>query len=387
MKYSLDVLKKQKTGFVFNAQNYLDTILPGGWNEKRLLSIKNNVVEETNLLAQTMGNMKALGVATEDDVRKSINDFAKKYGTGLANTDRSRKLPHGQDLLRNRVEGALLYDNAVKMTETQIGRKFRWLPSGAKEPRHTHMLRYGKIYEVGSGVLPPDDDFPGKAYGCKCSYEWVDEAPSHYSTLDEDNIAYYKYAQRKTLGKTPRVVGEMINASSIGIKALETFFKKHDLKSVSNALRDSYIDPDSASSFQVYLRDDGVANPKIQKTVNNPLNYTQTNAPLTLYRGSGTKHKFEKGEVFYVKKPTFTSLRKQTGEGFQREDRVIYKIQTEKGTRALPSMLFARGLPEAEFLIAPMTLFKVISTRRVNGVLNVTLKTVKSSRKAKALIL
>ena len=45
------------------------------------------------------------------------------------------------------------------------------------------------------------------------------------------------------------------------------------------------------------------------------------------------------------------------------------------------------NIPEAEFLIAPMTLFKVISTRRINGVLNVTLKTVKSSRKAKALIL
>lgn len=387
MKYSLDVLKKQKTGFVFNAQNYLDTILPGGWNEKRLLSIKNNVVEETNLLAQTMGNMKALGVATEDDVRKSIKDFSKKYGTGLANTDRSRKLPHGQDLLRNRVEGALLYDNAVKMTETQIGRKFRWLPSGAKEPRHTHMLRYGKIYEVGSGVLPPDDDFPGKAYGCKCSYEWVDEAPSQYSTLDEDNIAYYKYAQRKTLEKTPRLVSEMLTASSLGIKALEAFFKKHDLKMVANALRDSYKNPESAAYFRQLVRDGNSDDSKMRRTVNNPLNYTQTKAPMTLYRGSGTKHKFEKGEVFYVKKPTFTSLRKQSAKDFEREERVIYKIQTEKGTRALPSMLFAHGLAEAEFLIAPMTLFKVISTRRVNGVLNVTLKTVKSSRKAKPLIL
>lgn len=387
MKYSLDVLKKQKTGFVFNAQNYLDTILPGGWNEKRLLSIKNNVVEETNLLTQTMGNMKALGVATEDDVRKSINDFAKKYGTGLANTDRSRKLPHGQDLLRNRVEGALLYDNAVKMTETQIGRKFRWLPSGAKEPRHTHMLRYGKIYEVGSGVLPPDDDFPGKAYGCKCSYEWVDEAPSQYSMLDEDNIAYYKYAQRKTLEKTPRLVGEMLTASSLGIKALEAFFQKHDLKMVANALRDSYKDPEAAAYFRQLVRDGDSDDPKMRRTVNNPLNYTQTKAPMTLYRGSGTKHNFQKGDEFYVKKPTFTSLRKQTAEDFEREDRVIYKIQTEKGTRALPSMLFAHGIGEAEFLIAPYTLFKVVSTRRTNGVLNVTLKTIAGSRKAKPLIL
>lgn len=387
MKYSLDVLKKQKTGFVFNAQNYLDTILPGGWNEKRLLSIKNNVVEETNLLAQTMGNMKALGVATEDDVRKSIKDFAKKYGTGLADTEKSKKLPHGQDLLRNRVEGALLYDNAVKMTETQIGRKFRWLPSGAKEPRHTHMLRYGKIYEVGSGVLPPDDDFPGKAYGCKCSYEWVDEAPSQYSTLDEDNIAYYKYAQRKTLEKTPRLVGEMLTASSLGIKALEKFFQTHDLKVVSNALRDAYTDPDSAAYFRYFVRDVDIENPKVRRTVNNPLNYTQTKAPMTLYRGSGTKHNFQKGDEFYVKKPTFTSLRKQTAEDFEREDRVIYKIQTEKGTRALPSMLFAHGIGEAEFLIAPYTLFKVVSTRRTNGVLNVTLKTISRSRKAKPLIL
>ena len=376
MKYSLDVLKKQKTGFVFNAQNYLDTILPGGWNEKRLLSIKNNVVEETNLLAQTMGNMKALGVATEDDVRKSINDFAKKYGTGLANTDRSRKLPHGQDLLRNRVEGALLYDNAVKMTETQIGRKFRWLPSGAKEPRHTHMLRYGKIYEVGSGVLPPDDDFPGKAYGCKCSYEWVDEVPSQYSMLDEDNIAHYKYAQRKTLEKEPRSVGTLMRTALIGGDAVRKLFAtKADFSKMSRDLRDSYSNPETPAAFADYIKDSGSNDPRVLRQVKNPLNYTKSRGKMTLYRGGSTSHKFKRGEVFYTKDPVFTTLDKDTGELFQHNDKVLYKIQMENGARVLPSMLFSPyGEGETEFLVAPMTTFKVVSVRKVGGVLRVTLR-------------
>lgn len=377
MKYSLDVLKKQKTGFVFTAQNYLDTILPSGWDDKRLLSIKNNVVEETNLLAQTMGNMKAMGVSSDVDVKKTIKDFAKKYGTGLADTEKSRKLPHGQDLLRNRVEGALLYDNAVKMTETQIGRKFRWLPSGAKEPRHTHMLRYGKIYEVGSGVLPPDDDFPGKAYGCKCSYEWVDEAPSQYSTIDEDNIAYYKYAQRKTLeNKTPRSVSTLMKTALLGSDAVRKLFHtKADFMKTRLDLRNSYTDPETPAAFGEYIRESGSDDPKVLRQVKNPLNYTKSKGKMTLYRGGTSSHKFKQGEVFYIKDPTFTTLEKGTGELFEHGDKVLYKIEMEEGARVLPSMLFSPyGEGEMEFLVAPLTTFKVVSARKVEGILRVTLR-------------
>lgn len=376
MKYSLDVLKKQKTGFVFTAQNYLDTILPSGWDDKRLLSIKNNVVEETNLLAQTMGNMKAMGVSSDVDVKKTIKDFAKKYGTGLADTEKSKKLPHGQDLLRNRVEGALLYDNAVKMTETQIGRKFRWLPSGAKEPRHTHMLRYGKIYEVGSGVLPPDDDFPGKAYGCKCSYEWVDDAPSQYSMIDEDNIAYYKYAQRKTLEKEPRSVGTLMRTALIGGDGIRKLFAtKADFSKISRDLRDSYSNPETPAAFADYVRDSGSDDPRVLRQVKNPLNYTKSRGKMTLYRGGSTSHKFKQGEVFYTKDPVFTTLDKETGELFQHSDKVLYKIQMEEGARVLPSMLFSPyGEGETEFLVAPMTTFKVVSARKVGGILRVVLR-------------
>lgn len=154
MKYDPAQLKRQRIGFVFNAEDFLRTVLPFGWDAKRLVSIKNNVVKETNLLAETMANMSLLGLHHKRDIKKTVKEFAEKYGTGLANTETSTKLPHGQDLLRNRVEGALLYFNAEEMTEKYKGRKFIWLPSGAKEPRHQHMLRYGKVFTVGDSNLP-----------------------------------------------------------------------------------------------------------------------------------------------------------------------------------------------------------------------------------------
>ena len=107
MAYTAKDLRIQPVGFVFNPDKYLRSILPAGWDDKRLLSIKNNTVEETALLSQTLGNMKAMGLTNMKDVRESINNFSKKYGTGLADTKVSTKLPHGQDLLRNRVEAHL----------------------------------------------------------------------------------------------------------------------------------------------------------------------------------------------------------------------------------------------------------------------------------------
>lgn len=86
MAYTAKDLRIQPVGFVFNAETYLRSVLPAGWDEKRLLSIKNNTIEETQLLTQALGNMRAMGLTNMADVRTSIKDFSKKYGTGLADT-------------------------------------------------------------------------------------------------------------------------------------------------------------------------------------------------------------------------------------------------------------------------------------------------------------
>lgn len=186
--YTPKELKNQIIGFVFNADIFLRTILPKNWTDKRLVTARDNIVEETNLMAQTLANMSAMGLRKKSTVKDTLKKFVRKYGTGLANTDKSKKLPHGQNLLRNRVEDDLLYQNAINAERKYKGRRFIWLPSGAKEPRHAHMLRYGKVYEVGGTVLPEDDNFPGKAYGCKCGYQWVDEKVSKYDISAEQEI-------------------------------------------------------------------------------------------------------------------------------------------------------------------------------------------------------
>lgn len=188
MKYNPKNLKKQKIGFVFNADDFLETVLPSGWDAKRLVSVKNNTVKETNLLAHTLANMSMLGLHHKRDIHTTIKDFAIKYGTGMSDNDLSKKLPHGQDLLRNRVEGALLHFNAEKCTEQYKGRRFIWLPSDAEKARHEHMLRYGKVFTVGDSTLPEDDNFPGMAFGCKCGYQWVEDEPSDYDVRIEQDV-------------------------------------------------------------------------------------------------------------------------------------------------------------------------------------------------------
>lgn len=195
MKYSIQELKRQGKGFIFNVDRFFQTILPIGWTHKRLVQVRNDTVKETQLMAETIANMAAVGLKNKKDIKESVTNFTKKYGGGLADTEISKKLPHGQNLLRNRVEDTLLYENAKNATEKFQGRAFIWLPSDAKEPRHSHMLRYGKVYIVGKTGLPSDDDFPGKAYGCKCGYQWVDGAsPSEYSTNAEKDVGLKKRA-------------------------------------------------------------------------------------------------------------------------------------------------------------------------------------------------
>ena len=194
--YSPSELKKQILGFTFNADKFLSTILPAGWSIKRLVSIKNDIVSETNLMAQTLTNMSRVGLYKTSEIKDTLRKFVIKYGTGLSNSGPSTKLPHGQDILRNRVEGALLYANAEKMESQYPGRRFMWLPSGAKEPRHSHMLRYGKIFKVNDPRLPASDNFPGKAYGCKCGYRWIDEDVSEYDATAEKETSV-KRSNRK----------------------------------------------------------------------------------------------------------------------------------------------------------------------------------------------
>jgi len=375
MKYSPKELKNQKNGFIFNADKFLSTILPSRWSEKRLISIKNNIVEETNLLAETTANMVTLGLKNKKEINKTIKDFSEKYGSGLANTSISKKLPHGQNLLRNRVENTLLYENVQNIESAYKGRHFIWLPSGAKEPRHTHMLRYGKIFEVGGSVLPEDDNFPGKAYGCKCGYQWVEDPVTTYSTFDEEDVDIYRYTRVKKLEDEKPLEQLMLN---VAIKTTDRLLTNNAIKNAEKQLKKTYKDTTFISSVK-YWQAHNTASERINlnkssktdsekiavQDIQNAANYPKILKNMTVYRGTDLENigfDAKIGMRIKIGRGTFTSLSKRVAEKFTQGNKrkgVILKFELKAGTKILPTYPLSLYPEELEMLLPPLNTFKI----------------------------
>lgn len=403
MTYTPKELKRQKNGFIFNADKFFSSILPKGWTEKRLVSVKNNIVEETNLMAQTVSNMVGMGLKKKADIKETLKHFVKKYGTGLADTDVSKKLPHGQNLLRNRVENDLLYENAMNVEAAYKGRRFIWLPSDAKEPRHSHMLRYGKVFEVGSSVLPSDDNFPGKAYGCKCGYQWVEEEVSEYSTLDEENVDVFRYARAAQLEGTPKSITSLFQGI-VDYKSDE-LWDHFDYDKLKRSFVKSYADPSVVESFRELIKEndnikgiirEGGKLPKdiakIKSDTYNPKNYMQTPVNLKLYRGGSlteTIKDLKVGSVINLLEPTYSAIAKENAQQFVNlAAPVMFTLNIKAGARINPSMLISNfGAAEGELLLAPKNVFKVKSITQKNGLVNIVLESVKGTVRSKGIIL
>lgn len=410
MKYSIKDLKAQKKGFIFNSDKFLNTILPSGWSEKRLVSVKNNIIGETKLLTETISNMVGIGLTDKSNIKDTVKKFTTEYGSGLSDTENSKKLPHGQNMLRNRVEQTLLYDNAKMVGEMYPGRLFIWLPSGAKEPRHSHMLRYGKVYAVGSGVLPEDDDFPGKARGCKCGYQWVDEKPTEYSLYDESDVDIYKKVRQKEL----RRISPTINNFVKKLPSLDiiNYLTQTNKTLLADKYKNSFDKNGTViNSFTNFIQNNDKINPiiikgeklsdklsTIKKDVYNSFNYMRTPTNLKLYRGTvinETLEKLKPGSKVYISNPGFTSLDKDIAEGFAISNKlkngnkkpVIFEIKLAKGARIMPSLLFSKHIKEAEVLLAPMNSFKIESITETDNLIKVIMKSIKGQSSLKRIIL
>lgn len=403
MVYTPKELKRQKNGFIFNADKFFSSILPKGWTEKRLVSVKNNIVEETNLMAQTVSNMVNMGLKKKSDIKTTIKDFVKKYGSGLANTDISKKLPHGQNLLRNRVENDLLYENAMNIEAAYKGRKFIWLPSDAKEPRHTHMLRYGKVFEVGGSVLPTDDNFPGKAYGCKCGYKWVEEEATEYSTLDEETVDIYRYARAAQLNGTPKSITALFQ----GIVDYSRYdiWNHFDYDKLRRAFIKSYKDPTVVESFRTLIeknrtvkktiRNGGKLSSAISKVKSdtyNPKNYMQSPVNLKLYRGTRLTDVIKDlkvGSIINLTEPTYSAITKEDAQQFiDLAAPVMFVMNVKAGARISPTMLISNfGAAEGELMLAPKNVFKVKSITKNKGLTTIILESVKGTSRSKGILI
>lgn len=77
-----------------------------------------------------------------------------------------------EKLLKARLKQLVIWNEVQVLKKEHKGQRYRWLPSGAKEPRPEHQLLYGKVFNVGEG--DSNGFMPGEDWGCQCGIEWLD---------------------------------------------------------------------------------------------------------------------------------------------------------------------------------------------------------------------
>lgn len=64
--------------------------------------------------------------------------------------------------LVQRIQNEVVFQVSSRIREEYSGEEYEWLPSDADEPDPEHQLKYGQVFQVGSGEMP------GERYGCRC---------------------------------------------------------------------------------------------------------------------------------------------------------------------------------------------------------------------------
>lgn len=146
-------------------------------------SLPKNFFEQ-NLLTKDLTlkkrAMQALILATtlsKREINKSVNKVVEIYenkidelkNDGLPKVKASVLAVAGENLLKQRIAGIVIFDEVQKIKEENEGEKYRWLPSSSENPDPQHQLLYGKIFNVGEG--DEDGNMPMERWGCNCGIE------------------------------------------------------------------------------------------------------------------------------------------------------------------------------------------------------------------------
>lgn len=84
-----------------------------------------------------------------------------------------------EKLLKARLKQLIVWNEVQEIKKERKDQYYRWLPSGAKEPRPEHQLLYGKIFKIGEG--DSHGFMPGEDWGCQCGMEFLtDEEVEEY---------------------------------------------------------------------------------------------------------------------------------------------------------------------------------------------------------------
>ena len=72
----------------------------------------------------------------------------------------------------NLVDNILVYNKVTELKKEYKQQKGVWLPSRSNNPRHSHMLYYGKIFNIEDGV-DGNGLLPGLEFGCMCGLQII----------------------------------------------------------------------------------------------------------------------------------------------------------------------------------------------------------------------
>lgn len=154
----------------FLPEEFLRQVLPKSFFTKGIVTskMKANQIVLRSLYRLNFVNNKDIFMS----VFSALDIYLKKYKAIIEEEKITKPLAvkealSSQALIKNRVENLILWSKAQEIREDRKGDYYIWLPSRSKEPRPEHQLRYGKVYQVGKGILPMEE------YGCKCGLRFL----------------------------------------------------------------------------------------------------------------------------------------------------------------------------------------------------------------------
>lgn len=336
---------------VYDAQAFVQQTVPQGSNVQDVVA---------NLMNQN--------IISKKEATKYIKDFKKKYSYGTQKASSGDKIQLSAESKQSKLETFALQVNADKNLANNWGRSFIWLSSSSKKPRQSHMLRYGKVFTVGTTALPTDDNFPGMAWNCKCSFEWIDAPETPYNksyeatvNLKRSNAKLPKFTKDNNIQTTDLLKtiksGDITKIQETGEQLLRKLYKT--APRALEAFAD-YTQPSKFKAIQSILRTEQpisstTAINRSSLIVANARNYLPSPTNLQLTRIAQISESLKVGDII-----TSGRMPKSLSMMTQKTSDTLFHITLLPQSRIMPIAPISAFPHELEVLLAPGSLLKVV---------------------------
>lgn len=160
-------------GKIFKPEEFIKLVFTSNFFKGKLLT---SDMEFKKLELQSI--LKATGLSKREvdlTIYKVIDIYNKKIKDLKKEGVKAFKsiAINGEALLKNRLEGLVLWNEVQQIKKENEGLFYRWLPSSSRIPDPEHQLLYGKIFPVGKG--DKNGNMPSERFGCKCGMEILTE--------------------------------------------------------------------------------------------------------------------------------------------------------------------------------------------------------------------